>query len=80
MLPGWTVEDGKLSRAFTFNDFDEAMTFINHLADAARRLNHHPEWTNVYNKVRVTLVTHDVSDRITALDIELARAINKIEI
>jgi 4a-hydroxytetrahydrobiopterin dehydratase len=49
-LPGWAIEDGKLRRSFIFEIFDDAMAFINQVAGLARQHNHHPEWSNVYNK------------------------------
>jgi 4a-hydroxytetrahydrobiopterin dehydratase len=70
-LPGWELKDGKLHRAFVFPDFAEAFRFMTAVAAEAERLNHHPEWSNVYNRVTVDLVTHDAAG-ITALDFELA--------
>ena len=70
-LPGWAVEDGKLHRQFTFPDFATAFRFMTAVAAEAERLQHHPEWCNVYNRVTVDLVTHDAGG-ITALDFELA--------
>jgi 4a-hydroxytetrahydrobiopterin dehydratase len=70
-LPGWELKDGKLRRGFVFKDFAEAFRFMTALAAEAERLNHHPEWSNVYNRVTIDLVTHDASG-ITALDFELA--------
>ena len=70
-LPGWDLVDGKLHRRFVFPDFAEAFRFMTAVAAEAERLNHHPEWSNVYNRVTVDLVTHDVGG-ITALDFELA--------
>ena len=70
-LPGWELKDGKLHRGFAFQDFAEAFRFMTALAAEAERLNHHPEWSNVYNRVVIDLVTHDAGG-ITALDFELA--------
>jgi 4a-hydroxytetrahydrobiopterin dehydratase len=70
-LPGWDQRDGKLHRSFEFKDFAEAFRFMTAVAAEAERLDHHPEWQNVYNRVTIDLVTHDVGG-ITALDFELA--------
>ena len=70
-LPGWELKDGKLHRGFAFQDFADAFRFMTALADEAERLCHHPEWSNVYNRVTIDLVTHDAGG-ITALDFELA--------
>lgn len=70
-LPGWTYEKGRLHRAYRFKDFVEAMGFMVQAALHAERLNHHPEWSNVYHGVMVDLVTHD-ADGVTILDFELA--------
>ena len=70
-LPGWELKNGKLHRGFVFPDFGEAFRFMIAVAAEAERLNHHPEWSNVYNRVTMDLVTHDAGG-ITALDFELA--------
>ena len=70
-LPGWELTDGKLRRGFVFQDFAEAFGFMTAVAAEAERLGHHPEWSNVYNRVTIDLVTHDAGG-ITALDFELA--------
>ena len=70
-LSGWEIKDGKLHRGFVFPDFAEAFRFMTAVAAEAERLNHHPEWSNVYNRVTVDLVTHDAGG-ITVLDFELA--------
>ena len=70
-LPGWETKDGKLHRGFVFEDFAEAFRFMTALAAEAERLGHHPEWSNVYNRVVIDLVTHDAGG-ITALDFDLA--------
>ena len=70
-LPGWTIEDGGLARTFKFSDFVAAFGFMASAALVAERMNHHPEWTNVYNRVTVRLTTHEV-DGISSLDFELA--------
>lgn len=70
-IPGWTIEPGGLARTFKFSDFVTAFGFMASAALVAERMNHHPEWTNVYNRVTVRLTTHEV-DGISSLDFELA--------
>ena len=76
-LPGWAVAHGKLHREFTFKDFVDAFRFMTGVAFEAERLGHHPEWSNVYNRVTVDLVTHDAQG-ITALDLDLARRMQQL--
>lgn len=76
-LKGWSVQDEKLNRVFKFADFVEAFGFMTRVALLAERFNHHPEWHNVYNTVRIDLTTHDVGG-ISQGDIDLARAINAL--
>jgi 4a-hydroxytetrahydrobiopterin dehydratase len=76
-LPGWTVREGKLHKEFVFRDFVAAFGFMASAALVAEAKNHHPEWFNVWNKVRVDLTTHDAGG-ITRLDVELAAAMNGI--
>ncbi|MDE0898424.1 MAG: 4a-hydroxytetrahydrobiopterin dehydratase [Longimicrobiales bacterium] len=71
-LTGWTVEQGKLHKEYVFADFVEAFSFMTAAALCAERVNHHPEWFNVYRTVRIDLSTHDVGG-ITMFDVELAR-------
>lgn len=71
-LPDWRLEQGKLHRTFVFADFTQAFAFMTEVAREAELLDHHPEWSNVYNRVSVALVTHDAKG-ITELDFELAR-------
>ena len=75
-LPGWTLrEDGKaLRRSFAFADFNQAFGFMTRVALQADKADHHPEWFNVYNRVEITLTTHD-ADGLSARDAALARAI-----
>ena len=70
-LTGWTIEDEKLKREFKFKNFSEAFAFMARVALDAHLLDHHPEWSNVYNRVRIDLLTHDAGE-ITSLDIDLA--------
>ncbi len=77
-LPGWTLVDGReaIVRNFVFADFNAAFGFMTRVAMLAEKLDHHPEWFNVYRRVDVTLATHDVAG-VTALDIEMAQAMNR---
>ena len=77
-LPGWKLERDALTKAFKFGSFREAMSFMARVAFEAEELNHHPEWTNVYNRVQVRLNTHDAGDKVTNNDVELATRIQKI--
>ena len=76
-LPGWTIENGKLHRDYTFVDFVAAFGFMAGAALIAQGMDHHPEWFNVFNKVRIDLATHD-SGGITALDVKLAHAMEEL--
>jgi len=77
-LPGWTVPGREaITRTFTFKDFNEAFGFMSRAALVAEKNDHHPEWRNVYKTVEVVLATHDAGG-VTALDIELAKAMNAI--
>ena len=76
-VPAWVVADGKLHREFVFRDFVEAMGFMTRVGIVAEKMDHHPEWFNVYKKVRVDLTTHDAGG-ITALDFDLARAMDAL--
>ncbi|MGI9535868.1 MAG: 4a-hydroxytetrahydrobiopterin dehydratase [Desulfocapsaceae bacterium] len=67
----WTVDEGKLQRLFTFRSFREAFGFMTEAAFVAESSNHHPEWSNVYNRVTVQLATHDAGG-ITEKDFDLA--------
>lgn len=75
-LPQWQLDDGALVRIFRFPDFPAAFAFMTRCAFEAERLGHHPDWTNVYDRVHVRLSTHDVG-AITALDLELAGAMDR---
>ena len=76
-LEGWTLENGKLNRDFKFANFVEAFGFMTSAAIEAEKMNHHPEWFNVYSKVKVQLVTHS-ADGITSLDVDLAKKMNAL--
>jgi len=70
-LPDWSLVDGKFHAEFRFADFVQAFAFMTAVAPVAEELDHHPEWSNVWNTVKVDLWTHD-SGGLTALDVELA--------
>lgn len=78
-LPGWAVaEDGTaITKTFNFGDFNAAFGFMTRVALVAEKMNHHPEWFNVYKTVKVTLSTHDAGG-LTELDGKLARAMDRI--
>ena len=75
-LVGWGVAGGKLHKEYKFPDFVHAFGFMNMAALAIEKMNHHPEWFNVYNKVTVDLVTHSAQG-ITSKDIELAKLLDE---
>ena len=77
-LDGWEVRDGKLHRKFTFEDFTTAFGFMTSVALAAEKMDHHPEWFNVYSNLTVDLATHDAGG-ITDLDFELARKMDRLK-
>lgn len=77
-LPGWSRGEGPretIVRTFRFGDFNRAFAFMSRCALLAEKLDHHPEWFNVYDRVEVTLTTHD-ADGVTTLDLETARFMN----
>lgn len=78
-IPGWSEVSGRdaIQRTFTFKDFNEAFGFMSRAALVAEKMDHHPEWSNVYKTVEVVLSTHDAGG-LTALDIKLAKAMNEI--
>ena len=76
-LVGWDLVDGKLHRDYKFTNFVEAMGFMMRAGIEAEKMNHHPEWFNVYNKVNVDLTTHSARG-ITRLDFELAAKMNEL--
>jgi 4a-hydroxytetrahydrobiopterin dehydratase len=77
-LSGWTREGDALRREWTFADFREAVGFLVRMAFEAESRDHHPEVWNVYNRVRLTLTTHDAGNRITEKDVALARALSDL--
>ena len=76
----WTEKDNALHRSFRFRNFVEAWAFMTEVAFHAERIAHHPHWTNVWNRVDIKLYTHDAGNIVTALDHELAAAIDKVYI
>ena len=76
-LPGWKLEGGKLHREYQFTDFVAAFGFMTGAALIAQGMDHHPEWFNVWNTVRIDLATHDAGG-VTALDLKLAEAMEAL--
>ncbi len=76
-LDGWSLHDGKLQRQFVFRHFVEAFGFMSQVALLAEAMDHHPEWSNVYNRVKIELTTHDAGG-ITDRDFTLAGRINGV--
>jgi len=74
----WKEEDNKLIREFTFDNFMEAFSFMTRVALLAEKMNHHPSWSNVYNKVKIELSTHDAGDVVTEKDRALAKEIDQL--
>jgi len=79
LLPGWSKVDGRAAiyKSFKFKDFNAAFGFMTRAARVAEKLDHHPEWFNVYNRVDVTLATHSTGS-VTDLDVNLAKAMEEI--
>jgi 4a-hydroxytetrahydrobiopterin dehydratase len=77
-LTGWSYRGGKLHREFTFENFVQAWGFMSSCALVAESMNHHPEWSNVWNRVTVELVSHD-DGGVTKKDVDLARRMNQIQ-
>ncbi|MGX9179402.1 4a-hydroxytetrahydrobiopterin dehydratase [Mesorhizobium sp. BHbdii] len=77
-LDGWSLarDGGSIARSFTFRNFSEAFAFMTRVALAAEKMDHHPDWSNVYKSVSVTLNTHDAGG-LTALDFELAKTMDR---
>ena len=78
-LPAWTLQEGKLHRELRFADFSEAFGFMTRGALAAEQLNHHPEWSNVWNRVVINLTTHDCGG-LSKLDLALAQRIDALAV
>jgi len=77
-LPGWKYRRKALEKTFKFGSFREAFSFMGRIAFDAEAMNHHPEWTNVYNRVAIRLNTHDAGGEVTAKDVALALKIQAI--
>lgn len=78
MLPAWRFDPqrgGSISRDFKFSDFSQAFAFMTRVALIAEKLNHHPEWNNVFNRVSITMTTHDAGG-LSVLDFEMASLID----
>ena len=76
-LPGWSIVNEKLHKEFQFDDFNQAFGFMTRAAMEIEKMNHHPEWFNVYNRITVELTTHDAGG-ITKNDVDLARILNSL--
>ena len=74
----WKEENNQLKRSFEFNNFIEAFAFMTKVAFVAEKMNHHPNWSNVYNKVEIKLSTHDAENTVTDKDKKLAAEIDKL--
>ena len=74
----WTEADNRLNRVFEFSDFVEAFGFMSKVALIAEKMEHHPNWSNVYNRVEISLCTHDAGNTVTDKDRKLAAAIDAI--
>jgi 4a-hydroxytetrahydrobiopterin dehydratase len=74
----WKEIDNSLQKSFEFKNFSEAFGWMTRVALAAEKMNHHPEWTNVYNKVDVKLYSHDAGDIVTERDHKLAAIMDKL--
>jgi len=76
-LPGWSVVNEKLHKEFQFDSFNQAFGFMTRAAMEIEKMNHHPEWFNVYNKITIELTTHDAGG-ITENDVNLAKILNSL--
>lgn len=74
----WNEENNSLKKAFKFKDFKEAFAFMTKVALIAEKMDHHPNWSNVYNTVSIELSTHDAGNKVTDLDRKLAKAIDEL--
>ncbi|MCB0620232.1 MAG: 4a-hydroxytetrahydrobiopterin dehydratase [Saprospiraceae bacterium] len=74
----WTEENNQLQATFKFSDFAEAFSFMTEVAFHAEKMNHHPNWSNVWNSVEIHLTTHDAGNTVTEKDRQLARTIDRI--
>ena len=74
----WTEKDNKLTKDFQFKDFKEAFSFMTRVALIAEKADHHPAWTNTWNKVTIELTTHDAGNKVTEKDHKMAKEIDKL--
>ena len=74
----WTEENNQLKRSFQFSNFIDAFAFMTKVAFIAEKMNHHPNWSNVYNKVDIALCTHDAGNTVTEKDRKLSAEIDKL--
>jgi 4a-hydroxytetrahydrobiopterin dehydratase len=74
----WTEKEHKLQKTFVFRNFTEAFAFMVKVAFVAEKMDHHPEWSNIYNRVMISLNTHDAGNKVTEKDHKLAAAIDKL--
>ena len=74
----WKEENNQLKKTFQFKNFSEAFAFMTRVAFIAEKMNHHPDWRNVYNRVEINLSTHDAGDIVTDKDKKFAEAIDKL--
>jgi 4a-hydroxytetrahydrobiopterin dehydratase len=74
----WTETGNQLQKTFEFNSFPEAMAWMIRASFAIEKMNHHPEWTNIYNKVKVSLTTHDAGNTVTEKDRKLAALLDTL--
>jgi 4a-hydroxytetrahydrobiopterin dehydratase len=77
IISNWSYLENGIEKKFVFKNFKDAMVFINKIAVIAEKMKHHPDWSNVYNKVSIRLTTHD-SGGVTKKDFDLARAIDAL--
>lgn len=77
-LKNWSFENDKIHKDFSFDNFKDALSFIVRIGFEAESLGHHPELSNVYNSVSISLSTHDAGDKVTEKDIKLAKAIDTV--
>lgn len=77
-MKNWTENNNKLEKSFEFKDFSEAWAFMSRVALLAESQQHHPNWSNAYNKVTISLNTHDAGDIVTEKDYKLAEAIDDL--
>jgi 4a-hydroxytetrahydrobiopterin dehydratase len=74
----WTEREGRLEREFVFRDFSEAFGFMTRVAFLAEQADHHPDWSNSWNRVKISLTTHDAGSVITQKDRDLAASIDRL--